>query len=74
LAAGSKTLCLATAHPCKFPDSIQTTLGLTKNALPAAAKHSSVEKAKLLCQRGYHCNYENMETGIRHSMLAKLQG
>lgn len=73
LAEGTKILCLATAHPCKFPESIQLALGLTKEALPTTAKHASVEAAKLLCQRGYHCHYGNMRTAIRHSMLAKLQ-
>ena len=74
LAPHTKTLCLATAHPCKFPESIQTTLGLSKAVLPVAAKHESVEAAKLLGQSGYHCDYGNMGTAIRHSMLAKLEG
>ncbi len=71
LTKGTKTLCLATAHPCKFPESIQTTLGLEKEALPITAKHSSVEAAKLLCQRGYNCHYDHMRQAIKHSMLAK---
>lgn len=69
LTPNSKILCLATAHPCKFPESIVTALNLKKADLPAAARHDSVEAAKLLCHRGYTCNHKNMETAVRHSML-----
>ncbi len=70
LAPNSKILCLATAHPCKFPDSIMEALEVEKTDLPIVARHTSVEQAKLLCYRGYTCDYENMDTAIRHSMLA----
>jgi len=70
VADGSKTLCLATAHPCKFPAGIQQALGLTKEALPAAAKHPSVEAAKVLCQRVYSCHYDHKDTAIMHRMLS----
>ncbi len=70
LAANTKTLCLATAHPCKFPDSIALALNTNKTELPSAAKHDSVEAAKLHCERGYTCDYKNMGIAIRHSMLA----
>lgn len=70
LSPSSKTLCLATAHPCKFPTVIKTALNLSDKALPPAAKHQSVEKAKKLCERGYNCDYANHRTAIRHSMEA----
>ncbi len=70
LELGGKTLCLATAHPCKFPASIAIALDTSIAELPTSAKHESVEAAKLLCQRGYHCDYQTMRTGISHSMLS----
>ncbi len=68
LSPNTKTLCLATAHPCKFPESIKLALGVELEELPATAKHESVEEAKMHCQRIYSCDYENMKTAIRRSM------
>lgn len=68
LAPDSKTLCLATAHPCKFPDSIKRALG--SQQLPEAAKHSSVEAAKSYCERIYNCQYDHMDVAIRRSMMS----
>lgn len=73
LEVGSKTLCLATAHPCKFPESIRAALSVADSPLPKAATHPSVEKAKQLCQKGYHVDYSTMRTGIRASMLASVR-
>lgn len=56
-------LCLATAHPCKFPAIIQQALQVDTE-LPNAAKHFSIEKAKTLCERIYACNYKNKKTAI----------
>ena len=70
LILNTKTLCLATAHPCKFPDSTKLALGIDLAELPTLAKHPSVEAAKSYCQRIYSCDYEHMRTAVRRSMLA----
>lgn len=72
LSPNTKTLCLATAHPCKFPESIKLALGIESNDLPPAGKHKSVEEAKTFCQRIYSCDYKNMDTAIRRSMKATV--
>jgi len=58
-----KVLCLATAHPSKFPIAIQEALSL-KGKLPIAATHFSIEAAKKYCERTYTCHFENMRTAI----------
>ena len=63
-----KTLCLATAHPCKFPESIQKALSLKKSELPKAAKHFSIEAAQSLSQKGFSCDFHNMRKEIPSSM------
>ena len=70
---GTKILCLATAHPCKFPESIEAALNFSKSNLPTQAKHPSVEAAKILCQRIFSCDYEHMETAIMQLMLANTK-
>ncbi len=70
LLPNTKTLCLATAHPCKFPDGIKLALGLTQDTLPIEAKHESVEAAKGYSQRIYSCDYSNMKIAIRRLMLS----
>lgn len=56
-------LCLATAHPSKFPVAIADALG-TKGSLPKSAKHFSIEAAKKYCEKTYTCDFENMRTAI----------
>ena len=73
LLPNTKILCLATAHPSKFPESIKLALGLTKDALPIDAKHKSIEAAKLHAQRIYSCDFKNMKAAIRRSMKASVR-
>jgi threonine synthase len=62
-----KLICLATAHPAKFPDITKKVLN-TESSLPEAGRHASLEKAKEECQRVYLCNYSHMENAIRNAM------
>jgi len=62
-------LCLATAHPSKFPVSIIDALGIGEN-LPAEAKHFSIETAKSYCEKIYTCHFGNMRTAIPNAMRA----
>jgi len=61
-----KLLCLATAHPAKFPDVIKEALGLTE--LPEAAKHESIEEAKRQCEKVHLCHYDHLEEALIHAM------
>lgn len=62
----NKTICLATAHPAKFPKVILKSLNKTQ--LPEAAKHKSIENAKNKCQKGYHCEYSNLEESLLNAI------
>ena len=53
--ADEKVICLATAHPAKFPDTIKTALG--QEDLPEAATHHSIETAKRRCEKVYLCDH-----------------
>jgi threonine synthase len=61
-----KVICLATAHPAKFPKIIQQSLGITK--LPEAAFHFSIEKAKKQCQKGYSVEQIDLEEALLEAM------
>ena len=63
---GKKLICLATAHPAKFPNTINKALGLEE--LPASAKHFSVETAKKGCEKVYLCHYEHLEEALIRAM------
>lgn len=65
-------LCLATAHPAKFPIAIKEALG-EKEQLPKAAKHFSVEAAKKYCEKTYTCHFENMRSAIPKIMRESLK-
>ena len=59
-------ICLATAHPAKFPNIIEK---ISKNkSLPKAATHKSIEKAKILNQKGYTFNYKNLYDALKSTM------
>jgi len=52
-------VCLATAHPAKFPDIIKQAIG--KNSLPAQALHPSLEAAKNLPEKKQTSTRINLE-------------
>ena len=60
----TKTLCLATAHPAKFPDVTMEALG----SMPDSGKHDSIESAKEFCQRIYTCSFQDMHVVIPNTM------
>ena len=61
-----KLICLATAHPSKFPEVIKN--ALNTNILPDEAVHKSIEKAKKHCEKKYTCDYTNLEEALSHAM------
>lgn len=50
-----KLICLATAHPAKFPKTIKK--AIREETLPKAATHPSIEKAKKQCEKVYLCDH-----------------
>ncbi len=61
-----KILCLATAHPAKFPDIIKKALHCED--LPEQARHHSIELAKRRCEKVYLCEQEHLEEALMHAM------
>ncbi|MDY8135899.1 threonine synthase [Aquimarina sp. 2201CG5-10] len=61
-----KIICLATAHPAKFPNTIKHVLG-TK-VLPDAAIHNSIEIAKNHCEKVHLCDHSHLEEALIHAM------
>ena len=61
-----KLICFATAHPAKFPSTIQNALQV--NTLPKSATHSSIEIAKKRCQKGYTCDQSYLEEALLDAM------
>jgi threonine synthase len=61
-----KILCLATAHPAKFPEVIKKALGTEE--LPESAMHHSIESAKNSCQKVYLCDHSHLEEALLKAM------
>jgi len=62
-----KLICLATAHPAKFPDVIQNALGADK-VLPETAFHHSIETAKKRCEKVHLCDHSHFEGALINAM------
>lgn len=61
-----KLICLATAHPSKFPAVINNALGTA--TLPKEATHQSIEHAKRLCEKVYLCDHSYLEEALIFAM------
>ncbi|OJJ20841.1 threonine synthase [marine bacterium AO1-C] len=61
-----KLICLATAHPAKFPAVIRQ--ALDTQTLPQAALHESIETAKKYCQQVRLCDQPYLEEALIHAM------
>lgn len=61
-----KLICLLTAHPAKFPETIQKSLDV--KVLPKAAIHQSIEIAKMKCQKGYTSDHAHLEEALLSAM------
>lgn len=53
-------ICLATAHPAKFPETTKLALG----QLPKVGTHASLRANQQACERKYVCSYEDMWTAV----------
>lgn len=61
-----KLICLATAHPAKFPTIIKQALG--SQGLPEAALHESIELAKKQCEKVHICEHAYLEEALIQAM------
>lgn len=64
-------VCLATAHPAKFPEVIRKALGDSKE-LPAQGKHKALEDAKLLPEKKLTCTVSELENFLSHHIKNSL--
>ena len=62
------TLCLATAHPAKFPMVIKKAIG----HIPEAAKHYSIEQNREKCERILRCNFSSWENSLPEVMRTSI--
>lgn len=67
LPSETKVVCLATAHPAKFPDVVRKALDID-DELPDAATHASIQEAASRLQRVRLGNCVHLESGLRESM------
>ncbi len=68
----TKFLCLATAHPAKFPEVIRNCLD-SDTGLPGQAMHTSLDDASTVCQHLRLCDIENLEFALVDAMTTNLQ-
>lgn len=61
-------VCLATAHPAKFPETIQSAIG----ELPSDGKHDTLEAARSACERKYVCASATMHKTVPEVMRAVM--
>ena len=61
-----KLVCMATAHPAKFPQVIKDALKLTK--LPDEGKHHSIEAAKVLDEKVHLFDHAHLEETLLAAM------
>ena len=63
-----KLVCLATAHPAKFPKVILEALQVKE--LPNHGKHVSIENAKTKCEKIFLCDHSHLEKALLEIMEA----
>lgn len=64
-----KTICLATAHPAKFPEIMQKALGCNQeDELPAHAFHKTLSEAARLPENKTSCDLEQLENRLVKAM------
>ena len=64
---GKKLVCLATAHPAKFPETMKRALG-KNTSLPPPAFHHSIEAAKTMQQSRLSFDYPELEAALIEAM------
>jgi threonine synthase len=64
-----KVICLATAHPAKFPDIVKRAL---PNDRPSMATHPSIEQAKTGFQHLALCTFEQLEHALTEDIFRHI--
>ena len=67
-----KVICLATAHPAKFPETTRACLNLGTE-MPNQGKHVSLERVSKVCQHVRICDLENLEFALIDAMTTRLK-
>ena len=67
LAAGTKVICLATAHAAKFPDTVKKALA-PQGRLPGQAQHNTIENAKNLSQNMHIWDLPELASALPQAM------
>ena len=70
LAPNTKIVCLATAHPAKFPEVVAQALDRPRDSLPSPATHPTIEAAARQLEYLRQGDYEYLETALRTAMAA----
>ena len=68
----STIVCLATAHPAKFPEIIRSCLERGAE-LPENGKHASLENASKVCQHLRLCDLEHLEFALLDAMTVNTK-
>ncbi|OED41176.1 threonine synthase [Chromatiales bacterium (ex Bugula neritina AB1)] len=66
-----RIICLATAHPAKFPNIIRSCLG-AGSELPAGGMHPALTRASKVCQHLRLCKLEHLEFAVVDAMKSRL--
>ena len=61
-----KMICLATAHPAKFPKVIKDALNV--NTVPENGRHESIARANTKCEKVYLCDHAHLEEALLNVM------
>lgn len=65
-----KVICLATAHPAKFPETTRSCLKLGTE-MPNQGKHVSLERVSKVCQHLRICDLANLEFALIDAMTTR---
>ncbi|MCK5516034.1 MAG: threonine synthase, partial [Desulfobulbaceae bacterium] len=68
LPESGKIICMATAHPAKFPHVMRQVLRINGGDLPEQATHPSLAKAGKVSQHLRTCKFENLEFALVDAM------
>ena len=68
----TKIICLATAHPAKFPETTRACLE-AGTEMPDQGKHLSLERASKVCQNLRICDLENLEFALIEAMTTQSE-
>ena len=72
LPSDCRIVCLATAHPAKFPDITRDVLGCGSD-LPEQGKHETLERAAKVCQQLRICDLEDLEFALVEAIETEME-